>query len=41
MENLEELVEYFLTVEGPRTPDGVFAIQTLDLARALRKRRVL
>jgi len=40
IENLEELVEHLLRVEGPRTPDGVFAINTMDLARALRRRRI-
>ena len=41
VENLEELERYFLAIEGPRIPDGVFAIQTIDLARAIRKRRKL
>lgn len=41
VENIEELIEHFLTVEGPRSPEGVFAIQTLELGRAIRKRRIL
>jgi hypothetical protein len=40
VENLEELANYFLEIEGPRTPDGVFAINTLDLSRAVRKRKL-
>jgi hypothetical protein len=39
LENLEELIEHLLGTEGPRARDGVFAFQTLELARAIRRRR--
>lgn len=39
IENIEELVQHLVETEGRRAPEGVFAIQTLELSRSIRRRR--
>lgn len=39
IENIEEFVRHLIETEGKRAPEGVFAINTLELSRTLRRRR--